>query len=105
MWLQHAKGAIFSLISVNGREVWREGIANAEGTASTRRGSGALEERELIYEKLPKDIAERHVLLMVGWLQTFSAVVVQLQLPAVSNACSVNDLGLLSSMLGPRSRI
>lgn len=30
-----------------------------------RRGSEHLEERELIYEKLPQDIAERHVLLLV----------------------------------------
>ncbi len=36
-----------------------------EGRALAKRRSGALQERELIYEKLPQDIAERHVLLMV----------------------------------------
>lgn len=36
-----------------------------------RRGSETLQEHELVYEKLPQDIHERHVLLLVSSLFFF----------------------------------
>ena len=47
------------------REVWQEEKKDKQWQSTARRGSDNLEERELIYEKLPQDIAERHVLLLV----------------------------------------
>ena len=42
----------------------------AEAGSFGRRGSDAIQEHELIYEKLPQDIHERHVLLLVNMLST-----------------------------------
>lgn len=47
------------------REVWQEAKHHSKQNGMHRKGSESLEERELIYEKLPQDIAERHVLLLV----------------------------------------
>ena len=40
----------------------------AEAGSFSRRGSDAIQEHELIYEKLPQDINERHVLLLVKFI-------------------------------------
>ena len=42
----------------------------AEAGSFGRRGSDAIQEHELIYEKLPQDIHERHVLLLVNMPST-----------------------------------
>ena len=52
------------------REVYREDRPEEESKAMGRRGSDPLEERELVYEKLPHDITQRHVLLMDPILAT-----------------------------------
>ena len=52
------------------REVYREDRPEEESKAMGRRGSDPLEERELVYEKLPRDITKRHVLLMDPILAT-----------------------------------
>jgi hypothetical protein len=51
---------------------WEEGI---ERNVMCRDGSGSGECDDLIYEKLPHDIAERHVLLMDPILGTGNTVV------------------------------